>query len=303
MISPTSLFGTPTYNMGGLTGAGLSGAYAPSFGASTPLTQTGLNNPLMSPFGMGSMTGTAGDSGMAAMLQQIVSMLMTIISMLGSLLQGGSLDQGTPAFDRGTPSFSSGNSGGGSVPIPTQLDNPQFPPSGGAKPTAAQSKSLIAGMRNTSSDPAQKQRLNTTLAKVAQDPEGAKLLKAAEANGYTIEVGDPTQTGSSEHDDDSVNGVTLPNQKKIIINPNAPDFDKTVVHELVHAATQADGNSKTEEGMADVVGYRVSSRMNGRKMPGTEQQIFSTKANTSSYSTLKSDNGIVNDLNKLGISA
>jgi len=303
MISPTSLFGAPTYNAGGLGGAGLSGAYAPSPGLSNPLSQTSMTNPLANPFAMGGMTGTAGDGSMSGMLQQIVSMLMTIMSMLMSMLQGGNANQGTPSFDRGNPEpFTNSNNGGG-ITVPTQLSHPQSPPTGGTKPTAAQSDSLITGIKNTTSDPTQKQRLNTTLAKVAQDPDGAKLLKAAEANGYTIEVGDPTKAGSQDHDADSVNGVTLPDQKKIIINPNAPDFDKTVVHELVHAATPTDGNSKTEEGMADVIGYRVSSRMDGRQMPGSEQQIFSAKANSSSYSSLQSDNGIINDLNKLGISA
>lgn len=302
MISPTSLFSLPTYNMGGLTtGAGLTGAAPLSLGSSNPLAQTSLTNPMVPP-NMGGMTGTAGDGSMGGMLQQIMSMLMTIMSMLMPLLQGGSANQGMPSFDKDSAPPPSTTTGGG-ITAPPQLGQLQSPPPVSTRPTAAQSDSLIAGIKNTTPDATQKQRLNTTLAKVAQDPDGAKLLKAAEANGYTIEVGDPTKGGSQEHDADSVNGVTLPDQKKIIISPNAPDFNKTVVHELLHAATPTDGNSKTEEGMADVIGYRVSSRMDGTQMPNTEQQIFNTKANSSSYSGLQGDNGIINSLNKLGISA
>ena len=169
-------------------------------------------------------------------------------------------------------------------------------------PATARSLAASAQSRNVTEDPNQKQRLDTTLAKIAQDPDGSKLLQAALAKGYKIEVGDPSQAGAQDagpRDADSINGVTIPGSKTIIINPNAPNFDKTVVHELVHAATEGDNNSQTEEGMADVIGFRVSSRMDGLAEPGSEQQIFMNKI--ASYPNLNASNDIINSLEKLGI--
>ena len=145
----------------------------------------------------------------------------------------------------------------------------------------------------------QDSRLNDTLSKVAKDPEGSKLLEAAKKKGYTIEVGDPTQGKGGQGKE--VNGVTLSDQKKIIINPNAPDFDKTVVHELVHAATDGDGDSQQEEGIADVVGYRVANRMNGKGGPGDVNSIYQNKM--SNYQELGQSNSVRNSLAALGINA
>ncbi len=171
-------------------------------------------------------------------------------------------------------------------------------------PSTAAAKSLAAKVqsRNATADSSQKQRLNTTLSKIAQDPDGAKLLQAALAKGYKIQVGDPSQAGAQDagpKDADSINGVTIPSSKTIIISPNAPNFDKTVVHELVHAATEGDGNSQTEEGMADVIGFRVASRIDGVAEPGSEQQIFMNKI--ASYPNLNTSNDIINSLSRLGI--
>lgn len=315
MISPTSLAGYS--NLSGLSsGLGTSSLSPSSLGSTSALTSPSLlSNASTSALGG---SGLSGDSGIAGMLVQMMSMLMTIFStLLQTLQQNSAAQSGQPALDAGggdasqiasmpttppSPSPSpAGNAGGngGSATVPPELSTSPNPPAAGPAPSPADASQLASGIKNNTTDPTQKQRLDTTLAKVAQDPDGAKLLKAAEANGYSIEVGDPTAAGSQDHDADSVNGVTVPDQKKIVISPNAPDFDKTVVHELVHAATESDGNSQTEEGMADVIGYRVSSRMDGTKEPGTEQQIFENKIK--SYPDLQASNSIIPDLQKLGI--
>jgi hypothetical protein len=41
----------------------------------------------------------------------------------------------------------------------------------------------------------------------------------------------------------------------------------TLAHELVHATTPHDGDSKHEEGMANVIGERIAARISGR--PGS----------------------------------
>jgi hypothetical protein len=159
---------------------------------------------------------------------------------------------------------------------------------GGANPQAM----------NASADP----RLSRDLSALASDPEGARLLAAAQANGYTIEVGDPgPAAGSGVRPGQRINGVTLPDQKKIIISPNAPEFTKTLIHELVHAATPGDGNSQTEEGIADVIGYRIANRITGQAIPGDANSIFSRKI--ANYPGLTGVNAIRNSLASLGLSA
>jgi hypothetical protein len=251
------------------------------------------------------LAGAAGGSDSKAALTQILSMLATILTALIAQMQGGQ-----PSFDQERAKSAKSakragiSGGGGGVASPAGLGNSGGLTPTGTAPASAGQLATSAQQTNMTQNPAQKQRLDTTLSKVAKDPDGAKLLQAALAKGYTIEVGDPTQAGSQDagpKDADSVNGVTIPDQKKIIINPNAPNFDKTVVHELVHAATEVDGNSKTEEGMADVIGFRVSSRMNGIAEPGSEQQIFQNKI--ASYPDLNNSNDILNSLSRLGIQA
>jgi hypothetical protein len=196
------------------------------------------------------------------------------------------------------------------------------PSSGGTTAAPASTSTGVANpteladaaiQRNTTADPTQRQRLNNNLTAIAQDPEGSKLLQTAIANGYTIEVGDPVAAAAGSQDaadPDTVNGVTLPDQKKIVINPNAPDFTKTVAHELVHAATDADGDSKDEEGKADVIGYRIAERLTGQAppVPGLstpleEQVIYNSKVDNPAYASLGANNGVDQTLAALGIQA
>ncbi len=314
MISSPSLMGMPSLGLSGLPGSGTNGVNPNAGIAGTPGLLNAPTNSALNPNSPGGASGL-GDSGMGGALMQILSMLTSILSMLlpGLMQQMGG--QGQPANDIGgyDPNNTAPVANGPQAPTSLSNEAPTAPPPPKPANTPKDADNVAGKSNNITSDPAQKQRLDNTLAKIARDPEGNKLLKSAEANGYTIEVGDPSQAaGAHDHSDghshDSaldagkqINGITDPNQKKIIINPNAPDFDKTVVHELVHAATDGDGNSQTEEGMSDVVAYRVSSRMNGKAAPGSEQQIFNNKIKA--YPNLKGNNDIQNSLNQLGISA
>lgn len=173
---------------------------------------------------------------------------------------------------------------------------------------------------NTTTDPTQKARLDSVLSKLNSDPEGAILLQKALAKGYTLSVGDPNAAvgakdanGVPAHDaltcpscqsaaldgGVQVNGVTIPSQHKIVVNPQAPDFEKTVVHELVHAVSDNDGNSQKEEGRADQIGYEIAARITGKAPPGTAAQIFQSKIRN--YPTLQAANGIDTTLAQLGI--
>jgi hypothetical protein len=237
-------------------------------------------------------------------LGDMIGVLTTMNTVLGSLL---TKTEETAAPASATVAAPVAPASTAAAPIPISI---------AATPVPAAVPASNAGLTlpNQTQDATQKARLDATLAKVAQDPDGAKLLAAAKAAGYTIEVGDPTVAAAGAHDVSTcpicqaaldagltVNGVTIPSQKKIVVNPNAPNFDKTVVHELVHASTEGDGDSQTEEGLADVIGFRVASRIDGTAPPATDQQIFSQKI--LSYLELNKNNPILASLAALGIQA
>jgi len=212
-------------------------------------------------------------------LGDMIGVLTTMNTMLGSLLSK-TQDPATPAST--------------TVAAPAA---PAIAAAAAPTPAAAPAVRTDLLIPNKTQDATQKARLDTTLAKLTQDPEGAILLAAAKAAGYTIEVGDPSLGANNN----LINGVTIPDQNKIIVNPKAPDFDKTVIHELVHATTEGDDDSQTEEGLADVIGFRISARINGTAEPGTDQQIFNNKI--LSYPTLNKNNAIIASLLALGIKA
>ena len=202
-----------------------------------------------------------------------------------------------------------------SIPAVNTNSNPVNPPAAQAVESFTPG-AVLPNLKNTAADPKQKLRLDNTLKAISNDPEGSKLLEAAKAKGYTIEVGDPLAAAGGSLDKGSVscnhckaamdagtqvNGVTLPSQKKIIINPKAQDFEKTVVHELVHAATDGDGNSQQEEGIADVVGYRVANRITAKAQPGDTRSIYENKMKN--YRELQGSNSIRDTLASIGIDA
>jgi hypothetical protein len=147
------------------------------------------------------------------------------------------------------PSAATSNPFAGILPLP--VSNPI------GSPIAANPAIASPNIQNNA-------QLQQSIAKIQQDPLGADLLNTVLAKGYTIRVGD---TGASGEPGVVVEGLTITNGRngnEIIMNANASDFDKTLVHELFHAATEDDGTSQLEEGVANIVGDLVSSRINGR---------------------------------------
>lgn len=284
-----------------------------------PLTTQLVNTPQIASIMPSAALGQAGQTSGAL---SSLGTLLNPVSLFGATNISANIAP-TTAFTK-SPAVAGGlNAGGGLTQafgglgqmlglMANSMLNPR--PAGGAAGNAPSIN--VPGNINTTADPNQRALLDQSLSKISQDPEGSALLQQALANGYTIEVGDPNIPGlfdqNGAHDASicqscqaaldtggQINGVTIPNQKKIIINPNAPEFDKTLVHELVHASTEGDGNSRQEEGLADVVGYHVSSRINGTLLPGSDAQIFNNKIQN--YPELQATNGITNSLANLGI--
>jgi hypothetical protein len=136
-----------------------------------------------------------------------------------------------------------------------------------------------------------RQQLLNSLNTIAQDPEGRVLVQQALKNGVTFSAGN---TGAS-----NVLGEFTPGNNHIVVgNPN--DI-KTLVHEMVHAASKQDGNSQLEEGIANVIGDRVSARLAGRAASNNAQNILSTTARL--YPELGASNNIRQTLFGLGITA
>lgn len=159
--------------------------------------------------------------------------------------------------------------------------------SGSSKPSRLRSTGG-AGSASASNDPAANQRLQESLDLIRQDPEGSRLLAEAERRGVRISPGNP---GGS-----NILGVFNPNNNSIIVRD--PSNIKTIIHELVHATTPEDGNSRTEEGLANVVGDRVASRIQGRT-PGNPSAIFNNTLGL--YPELRGRNGIRSSLAGMGI--
>jgi hypothetical protein len=152
---------------------------------------------------------------------------------------------GTGSCSGGT--CSSGSCSGGSCSAPGAASR-----SGGAGST---SRSSWGNVREVNT-PQANDALRRSIERIAQDPEGAKLLQRAREKGLkTISV--------AQYDNPNLQGLYEGDKNRITVkDPNNID---TLVHELVHAATKEDGTSKEEEGLAKRIGSRVASRLTGSR--------------------------------------
>jgi hypothetical protein len=134
----------------------------------------------------------------------------------------------------------------------------------------------------------------------------AKLQAAGDVQGAAaIRAQDTRDGGASVAKDGTVqvNGVTLTDNKtgKVTVVVRDPSNVKTIAHELVHAVTPEDGNSKQEEGIADVIGSHVATNVGDSKdaVQGTDEEIYTNKQQY--YPTLQDSNNVRQDLASLGI--
>ena len=139
-------------------------------------------------------------------------------------------------------------------------------------------------------------QIAAALQKIAADPVGAKLLSAAKANGLTTITANPSlnPSGGAGLQGQTVTGADGKPQIQVA-NANSADLIHTLAHELGHAATTSDGDSKAEEMLVDKLGSEIQQRITGQADP--------SQLDMSAYSNLADDNGIANDLAKLGIAA
>jgi hypothetical protein len=273
-----------------------------------------VNPPLMT---NAALSSSAGNNSTGAMLDQIILLVCTLVA---------------------------NNMPNASVPANS---------AGAAVNTTTNTVANTPPLTDTTTDPKNKATLDQSLAVIANDPDGAKLIAKAKKLGVSIQVGNPAtaagandvtimcptcaailkaqkagdfaevarlqaldpdggqgqldQSGSTTGAQDSgviVNGVTLSDNKtgKINIVVRDPSNIKTIAHELVHAVSTQDGDSKQEEGIADVIGSHVANRNGGAAvggLSGSDEQIYENKQQF--YPNLMDTNNIRQTLAALGL--
>ncbi len=175
----------------------------------------------------------------ATLLTQVASLMA---EMLGTLA-----GTGQTAAQPGTPIAG--------IPAPV-APGPGAPGTPGAA-TDAEVEAAIDQMI-IEDNPADAAELRESLLKVAQDPDGRALLMQSAANGATYEVDDYDQ-GSRGVTITPIDGNGDAAGSPTVKVDDASDLD-TVAHELVHAATINDGNSRLEETAAFVIGNRIAAQ-------------------------------------------
>jgi hypothetical protein len=164
----------------------------------------------------------------------------------GSCGSGGGC--GSPSGG-GAPGGTGGNNGLGLGPLPPD-------PRGASAPSSELSR--FPGVN----DPTLQGHLN----ELATDPEGRNLLQEAQRRGVSIQRGQPIQ-GALAHFDPNKNSITVGDNTL-----NKGTGLKSLVHELVHAVTP-ENNSRHEEGMANAIAERISSRVQNRPQ-GNLNQVY-----------------------------
>lgn len=234
----------------------------------------------------GQNAGNSGDDGSAA--SPLAS--NTPGSCPGGSCSGGSCSGGSCPSGAGSPaplasnngtgscsggSCSGGSCSGGSCSSPVGSTGAAARSGGSGRTT----RSSFGNVREVNT-PQANDALRRSIERIAQDPEGAKLLQRAREKGLkTISV--------AQYDNPNLQGLYEGDKNRITVkDPNNID---TLVHELVHAATKEDGTSKEEEGLAKRIGSRVASRLTGSRQV-SEASI--QRDLRSFYGGLRSSNGV-----------
>ncbi|MDX2085433.1 MAG: hypothetical protein SFZ03_08605 [Candidatus Melainabacteria bacterium] len=233
-----------------------------------------------------------------ANLQQGVA-LMT--QGLLEMVTGGGIGLGGPV---NVPSiFSSavgnaGGSGGSFVPFPNTVAPANVSP---ISPFVFQSAPTVTSAapvaRAAGPSPLQASDGNAELQQSLEllyrnSPTSRALMDVAAANGVRIRV---DTTGNR-----NILGFYDPNTNEIVVGN--PQNLSTIVHELTHAVTRNNGNSLTEEGLADVIGEIGAAEARGIPLSQIQSrlpQTFLRDLPLYLRQNLRNDNGQLNALNQI----
>lgn len=220
--------------------------------------------------------GNLDTSAVVQVVKLMFDMINQVIGGSGAAGAAGSVlgATGCPSCGPGCPGCGVANGAVQGPGITTPLQ--------GASTAPASNVAQLSGVND--------QNLQNSLNLIATDPEGQKLLAEAQKRGVTIKVANTGDRNVLGAFDPRTNSITIGNGNNI----------KTIVHELVHATTSQDGNSQTEEGLANVVGKRVESRLRGIPLEDPTTTFNNTLPN---YTNLNRNNNIRQSLSNLGIVA
>jgi hypothetical protein len=214
-------------------------------------------------------------------MQQLLGLFAQLFQAILAMGNGGQQAGGQSPGNQ-SPTAGGINPGRGALPVTSGGQARGISP--GSQVGNAAARANVNDIRGVN-DP----NLARSLQAISRDPEGGVLLAEAARRGVSIQVGN---TGGP-----NINGFFDPNTNRIVVGDGRNI--KTIAHELVHAVTEGDGNSKDEEGSAEVIGRRIESRITGRPLENprstfVEKQLL--------YPELGQSNGVGRSLGRLGIS-
>ncbi len=249
----------------------------PSVFKRNPPTETGPSFDLI----IGGNIGGSGISNSQPLATPASSNgLLALLTLLSRLLSGQQMTTSTP-----TPVQSSPTAG---LMTDTQV-------------SSALNQSINGGTAQS------RVALKNTLMAIAQDPEGRRLLETSLRNGTTFEVGNPALQVNAPGE--NVLGVTTTQNGLSHVIVSDANNVKTIVHELVHAATSQDNDSIQEEATANIIGKRVAARIAQRLninpgflgFSGSQTATGTIAETVPNYVGLNRTNAIANTLAQLGI--
>ncbi|MCE3236084.1 MAG: hypothetical protein K0Q50_2264 [Vampirovibrio sp.] len=144
--------------------------------------------------------------------------------------------------------------------------------------------------------------LQKSIKQLAKDEDGSKLLKQLQGDRYTIrfdpDYNDREKKNSNAYTDEDTKTIGI---TELFFEHSYAEQTGILGHETLHAATPG-SNSKTEEGLAEVVERRITARANGDTLSTSEEQeFFDRKFKADAYKNLPVNNGIVDSLKSLDI--
>ncbi|MEW5820357.1 MAG: DUF6782 family putative metallopeptidase [Cyanobacteriota bacterium] len=135
---------------------------------------------------------------------------------------------------------------------------------------------------------------NGAMEALKRSATGQKLLAEAEKRGVKIQF--------AADNGDNTMGQYNPNNNTITVESgNIEKMTEVLAHELVHATTKDNGNSMQEEKLAFQIGEKVAGEAGVNYNPH-DASYWNNHVNKA-YSGLSNDNGIMNALNALGVTA
>jgi hypothetical protein len=257
-----------------------------------------------------------GSTGIMQSLIQLLSMITTLLSTLNSQSQQSQAT--STSVSNGGKHCSSGGKCKGSSPSGTMTSNStdsngmMVPPNSETDDTSTYDGIKID---KTTLNPDEVQTVKDLLDTMKNDPDGSKLLNSLVSQGYSINK-DPSTSNIAE---------TRSDQKTITLGTGTFSQDKAYVlevlgHEMTHAATPDDGDSKNEEALASTLGRRIRDRYEGKGSTyqdangkdvqfngGTDDEKFSYNTgvigahNLPAYKDLPENTQIFDSLAALGI--